>query len=218
MYKEATGFLKNLPSLAPHPDFEKLHALHKHFITGLTPLVCPQNLIHGWAGIVMDPVMYTLLEPTMPFAAVTVPGDFTVYQNFATNAAIRMTNKIFACNKNYYLSFININRACFHTLNNNIGDQLKVSNLANITGWNSSMSIRMIFEQLEQLYGKPNAMALFPMTPSFAAPSQPPTPQKCSSTKSSNVRRSKRLPRTPTRLHKSSTTQYDYSCRQASSC
>ena len=72
-----------------------------------------------------------------------------------------MTNKVFARNKNYYLSFININRACFRTLNNNIGDQLKVSNLANMMGWNSSMSIHTIFKQLECLYGKPNAMALF---------------------------------------------------------
>ena len=74
----------------------------------------------------MDPVMYTLLESTTPFAAGTNPGNFAVYQNFATNAALRMTNKVFASNKNYYLSFININRACFHTLNNNISDQIKV--------------------------------------------------------------------------------------------
>jgi hypothetical protein len=67
--------------------------------------------------------------------------------NFATNAAIRMTNKVFARNKNYYLFFININIACFHILNNNIGNQFKVSNLANMMGWNSSMSIRTIFEQ-----------------------------------------------------------------------
>ena len=81
----------------------------------------------------MDPVMYALLEPTTPFAAVTNPGDFAVYQNFSTDAAIRMTDKVFAHNKIYYLSFINIYRACFHTLNN-IGNQFKVSNLANMTG------------------------------------------------------------------------------------
>ena len=160
-YEEATGFLKNPPSLVPRPDFVKLRALRKHFITGLTPLVCPQSLIHGWTGIVMDPVMYALLEPTMPFAAITDPGNFAVYQKISTDAVIKMTNKVFARNKNYYLSFININRACFRTLNNNIGNQFKVSNLANMTGWNSSMSIRTIFEQLEQSYGKPEAMALF---------------------------------------------------------
>ena len=61
----------------------------------------------------------------------------------------------------HYLSFININRAYFCTFNNNIGDQFKLSNLDNMTGWNFSMSIRTIFEQLEHSYGKPNAMALF---------------------------------------------------------
>jgi hypothetical protein len=101
-----------------------------------------------------------LLEPTTPFAAVTDPGDFAVYQNFSTDAAIRMTDKVFAHNKIYYLSFINIYRACFHTLNN-IGNQFKVSNLANMTGWSLSMSIRNIFEQLERLCSKPNAMVLF---------------------------------------------------------
>ena len=109
----------------------------------------------------MDLIMYALLKPTTPFAAVTNPGNFVVYQNFATNATIRMTNKVFSRNKNYYLSFIKINRACFHTLNNNTVDHFKVSNLANMTGWNSSMSIRTIFKQLERSYGKPNAMALF---------------------------------------------------------
>ena len=78
-YEEAAGFLKNPPSLAPHPDFTKHRALQKYFITGLTPLVCPQSLIHRWAGIVMDPVMYALLEPATPFAGVTDPGNFAVY-------------------------------------------------------------------------------------------------------------------------------------------
>jgi hypothetical protein len=144
-YEEAAGFLKNPPSLAPHPDFAKLCTLRKHFITGLTPLVCPQSLIHRWVGLVMDPVMYDLLESTTPFTTVTDPGDFTVYQNFTTDTTIGMTNKVFTRNKNCYLSFININRACFRTLNNNIGDQFKVSNLANMIEWNSSMSIHTVF-------------------------------------------------------------------------
>ena len=123
--------------------------------------MCPQSLIYGWADLVMDPIMYALLGPTTPCATVTNPGNFVDYQNFATNTAIRMTNKVFARNKNYYHFFININGACFRTLNNNIGNQFKVSNLANMTRWNSSMSIHTIFEQLERLYGKPNTMTLF---------------------------------------------------------
>ncbi len=94
-YKEAVGFIKNPPSLAPRPDFAKIWALQKYYITGLKQLTCPQSLIHGWAGLVMDPVMYALLEPTTPFTAVVDPGKYAVYANFATEAAMKMTDKIF---------------------------------------------------------------------------------------------------------------------------
>jgi hypothetical protein len=73
-YKEAMGFIKNPPSLAPLPDIAEIRALQKHYKTGLTQLTCPQSLIHGWAGLVMDPVMYALLEPITPFTAVVDPG------------------------------------------------------------------------------------------------------------------------------------------------
>ncbi len=47
---------------------------------------------------------------------------------------MKMTDKIFEGNKNYYLSFVNINRACFRMLNDNIADQFKVSNMPNMMG------------------------------------------------------------------------------------
>ncbi len=142
-------FIKNPPSLAPCPDFAKIRALCKHYVMGLKQLICPQSLIHRWAGLVMDPVMYALLERTMPFVAVVDPGEYVIYTNFATKAAMKMTGKIFKRNKNYYLSFININRACFHILNDNIADQFTVSNMPNMMGWNSSMTVRLILKQLE---------------------------------------------------------------------
>ncbi len=160
-YKEAVVFLKNPPSLVPHPDFARIRALHKHIVTALKLLVCPQSAIHRWAGLVIDPVMYVLLEPTVPFAGINNPGDFLVYANFATEAAIKMTDKQFKHDKNYYLSFVNINWACFRMLNSTITDQFKVSNTLNMTGWNLSMSMRSIITQLETLYGKSNTMLLF---------------------------------------------------------
>ena len=114
------GFIKNPPSLAPHPDFAKICALCKHYVMGLKQLICPQSHIHGWAGLVMDLVMYALLRPTTPFVAVVDPGEYAIYVNFATKAAMKLTDKIFEQNKNYYLSFVNINRACFRMLNDNI--------------------------------------------------------------------------------------------------
>jgi hypothetical protein len=74
---------------------------------------------------------------------------------------MKMTDKIFERNKNHYLSFVNINKACFHMLNNNIADQFKVSNMANMTRWNSSMTVCSILEQFEDSYGKPNTLSLF---------------------------------------------------------
>jgi hypothetical protein len=132
-FKEVTEFLKNPPSLASRPDFARIRALCKHLVAALKQLVCPQSAIHGWSGIVMNPVMYTLLEPT-PFGVIIDPGPFAMYANFAMEAAIKMANKIFNQNKNYFLLSVNINRACFKSLNDNIADQFKVSNQPSMTG------------------------------------------------------------------------------------
>ena len=98
-YKEAVRFLKNPPLLALHPDFAKIRAVCEHFVTGLKQPVCPQSLIHRWAGLVMDPVMYALLKPTTPFTAVVDPGEYAQYNNFAIKAAIKMADKISEYNK-----------------------------------------------------------------------------------------------------------------------
>ena len=108
-YKEAVVFLKNPPSLAPRPDFTRICALYKHIVTALKLLACPQSAIHRWAGLVMGPVMYALLKLTVPFIGVNDPVNFLVYANFTTKAAIKMTDKHFKCDENYYLSFVNIN-------------------------------------------------------------------------------------------------------------
>jgi hypothetical protein len=118
----------------------------------------------------MDPVMYVLLEPTAPFASIGNPGDFPVYTNFATEAAIKMTNKQFECDKIYYLFFFNINQACFCMLDSTIADQFKVSNTPTMTRWNLPMSIRLIIKLLETLYDKPNTMLLFHNDVLFRSP------------------------------------------------
>jgi hypothetical protein len=149
-YEEAVVFKKNPPSLAPRPDFARIRALRKHIVTAHKLIVCPQSAIHGWGGLVMDPVMYALLKPTAPlFIGVNNPGNFPVYANFAPEAAIKMTDKQFKRDKNYFLSFVNINWAHFFMLDSTIADQFRVSNTPTMTGWNSSMSICSIIEQFE---------------------------------------------------------------------
>ena len=58
----------------------------------------------------MDPVMYELLKAN-PFMVIIAPGPFAIYANFATEAVIKMAKKKIR-NKNYFLSLVNINRAC----------------------------------------------------------------------------------------------------------
>jgi len=45
-------------------------------------------------------------------------------------------------------------------LDKNIADQFKVSNVPSLIGWNASMSIIDIFNQLEGTYGTPDTMTL----------------------------------------------------------
>jgi hypothetical protein len=87
-YEEATGFLKNPPTLAPCSDFAKICTLRQHIVMALKQLVCPQSAIHGWLGLVMDLVMYALIEPTMSFVLVANPGNFSLHNNFPTKAVI----------------------------------------------------------------------------------------------------------------------------------
>ena len=73
---------------------------------------------------------------------------------------IKMVDYAFERNKNYFLSYSNINRACFCMLDDSVPIQFKVSNIPTLTGWNASMSIQEILTQLKTSYSKPTPMAL----------------------------------------------------------
>jgi hypothetical protein len=111
-------------------------------------LVCLQSQIHGWAGFAMELNMYALLE-AVPFAIPINLGDMPIYTQFAIPVHMKMTDAIFLQNKNYFLSYKNINRGCFKLLDKNIQPQYKALNVTNMTGWNSTMGISMILKQLE---------------------------------------------------------------------
>jgi hypothetical protein len=93
-FEEVTEFLKNLLTLFPCPDFVKLQAMQKHIVKALKWLVCPQSAIHGWLGVVLLPMVYTLLKPN-PFVALADPGTVSVYTQFALPAQIKTANAIF---------------------------------------------------------------------------------------------------------------------------
>ncbi len=65
---------------------------------------------------------------------------------------------------------MNINRACFRMLDKTVPDRYKVSSTPNMTGWNVSMSLRAIIDQLMANYGMPDAMVLFSNDTLFRSP------------------------------------------------
>ena len=62
--------------------------------------------------------------------------------------------------KNYYDSYLNICRAVFNILDDNIDDAFKVSNDPALVGWNQSMEPQEMFNQITATYGKPTPAAL----------------------------------------------------------
>ncbi len=168
-FDEVVVFLHNPPTVAPHLDFTKLRALCQHIVKAMKQLECPQSFIHGWSGLTMAPNVYALLKPT-PFVIPTDPGAAPVYTLFAPPATMKMVNAAFEQDKNYFLSYKNINRACFHMLDNLVPNQFKVLKNPMLTGWNVSMSIQDILYQMETLYGKPSSGMLFASNTLFKSP------------------------------------------------
>ena len=173
-YDEAAGFLKNPPSVEPRPNFTNLRALQKHIVQALAQLSCPQSAIHGWSGLAMDPATYALLEGTA-FIIPVDPGPTPVFPGgtAVARSAMKTITARFERDKNYFLSYKNISRACFRMLDSTVAAQFKVSNNAALTGWNSTMSIIDIINQLQQSYGKPNMMTLFTNDTLFRSPMKP---------------------------------------------
>jgi len=55
---------------------------------------------------------------------------------------------------------MNIQRAVFNCLDNNINDAFKVSNDPALVGWNPLMEPREIYDQITTTYGRPTPAAL----------------------------------------------------------
>ena len=121
-YDKAAGYLKNPPSLEPHPDLNNIHTLKQHVIKTLSQMFSPQSAIHGWAGLAMDPATYLLLLlGGIVFAAIKDPGPTTIYPQWAAPTTVKMSDARFLRDKNYFLSYKNIERVCFRMFDANIG-------------------------------------------------------------------------------------------------
>ena len=161
-YDEASGVLRvpAFPRMG-RPDFANIRALRKHFNLALAKLECPQSLVYGWHGMALDPMMYSLIEPN-PFVAPVNPGPTPMYNaGFQANQQMKTTEQLWDNDRNYFLSYVNVHRACFCLLDELIRPEYKVSNQPGLSGLNSTMSIQTILSQLETTFGKPTAAITF---------------------------------------------------------
>jgi hypothetical protein len=81
----------------------------------------------------MDLTTYQLLKGTA-FVVPISPGLTTVYPQWAAPTMVKMIDATFLREKNYFLSYKNIARACFRMFNTNTGAQFKVSNTPALMG------------------------------------------------------------------------------------
>ena len=109
--------------------------------------------------MVLSPMICALLKPN-PFAVPGNPGPVAVYPQFALPAQIKQVNAMVLRLHKEHQSYENIRRACFRMLDENVADQFKVSNIPALIGWNASMSIINILNQLYGTYSEPDMMTL----------------------------------------------------------
>jgi hypothetical protein len=154
----------------PHPNFERICTLHRHFERALQCLPCPQSVQHGWKGMVMAHELYALIT-IQPFCLPTNPGATATYICSQTpgqpinNAPLTRTEQasidsLFNRRKAYYLSMQNIKRVCFTALDASVDDASKVLNDPAVRGWHAGMRVIDILDQLSATYGQPTSAAL----------------------------------------------------------
>jgi hypothetical protein len=96
-----------------------------------------------------------------PFRLPNDPGPTTVYTCADPNNNTSLTrteqgtaDAAFICQKHYYQSMQNIERACFTTLDSSIDDAFKIFNDPAIVVWHAGRNVREILDQLSLIYGQ----------------------------------------------------------------
>jgi hypothetical protein len=168
-FDEVAECLRDPPTVLLRPSFASLRALRQHMIRALKLFECPQSTTQGWSGLVMSPTIYSLLEANA-FMVPVDPGPSATYTPFAPPATIKMIDAAFERDKNYFLSYKNVYRACFRMLDLLVPPSFKVSNVPALLGWNTTMSIELIMSQMESSYGKPSPAMLFANDSLFKSP------------------------------------------------
>jgi hypothetical protein len=186
-YEAVQTLLANPPSINPRPNFFNICELRSHFVKALKKIPCPQSPVNGWAGAVMSPQMYALIDQNSFHLNITPTTTTPAYLNKFTPDGVNVPytreeestiDAKFVLKKNYYETWTNIYRACYHTLDEHVNDAYKVAppTIPPTTGWNATMSIRNIFNQLASTYGKPTPDAMSQNNINFLAAYNPQDP------------------------------------------
>jgi hypothetical protein len=174
-YDAIVGLLANPPTIDPHPNFFNLCALQNHFARALKKVPCPQSGVNGWAGAVLAPAMYDLIDNTFfhwnisTTAVPKFPLQYVVNDDGTQGALIPYTREEFLTitakhtrAKNYMDTGVNVCQACFDILDTHVSNAYKTAPTGspNTVGWNSTMLPNEIFDQLMLTYSKPTPDAV----------------------------------------------------------
>jgi hypothetical protein len=149
-YDTVVGLLANQPSLEPCPNFFNLRALQTNFARALKKVPCPQSAVNGWAGAVLAPAMFALIDSNVFHWTITTTAVPAFPERFVQNAD-GTQGALLA--KHYHDTGLNICRACFDVLDAHIADAYKTAPAGspNTVRWNSTMLPNEIFDQLDNV-------------------------------------------------------------------
>jgi hypothetical protein len=187
-YEMVKALVANPPSLGYCPNFFNLRALRNHFARTLKQITCPQSPVNGWAGFVLTPAMYALINQK-PFnlkllnlpTTTGVPEFPPIYAADGTTV-IPYTRKQTLCitaafthQKSYHDTACIVYRTVYDTLDAHVDDAFKVAPPTNppTVGWNASMLLNDIFDQLMKMCGRPTPNAMRQNMMTFLAPYNP---------------------------------------------
>ena len=186
-YDSVKVLLANPPSIEPRPNFFNLRALRTHFARALKRIPCPQSGVNGWAGAIMSPEMYALIDPNAFHLNIATQTNTPDYPDvFDANGNIipytreqkSTIDAEFLRAKNYFETWKNIYRAVYDALDVHVNDAFKVAPATTppTTGWNATMLPTEIFDQLQTTYGKPSPDAMRQNNLTFLAVYNPQDP------------------------------------------
>jgi hypothetical protein len=183
-YDVVQTLLANPPSLNPCPNFFNIQKFGSHFARAPKKIPCPQSPVNGWAGAVMSPVMYVLIDPNLFHLNITPTIGTPAYpiKYNSDGEVVPFTceekstiNLKFSMDKNYFKTWKNIYQACYDMLDAHVNDAFKVAppTTAPTTGWNATISLRNIFDHLATTYEKPTPDTMHPNNLRFFAAYNP---------------------------------------------